>query len=85
MSTTITPAWTLGDRLRKAREVSALDAAEMAERLGVHRNTISNYENGKTKVSRSVVLHWAMVTGVDRDWLLYGDDEPEDGARSTKW
>lgn len=32
--------------LRQARELSGLSAAELAERAGLHRVTVANYERG---------------------------------------
>ncbi len=41
------PAWTVADRLRKAREHAGLEQAQLATDLGVSRNTVGNYEGGK--------------------------------------
>lgn len=71
--TTLTPVWTLGDRLRKARDFADITSADMAERLGVSRNTITNYENDHTRPSLLAVRAYSDETGVDLDWLA-GDD-----------
>jgi transcriptional regulator with XRE-family HTH domain len=34
------------DLLRKARELAGLSAAQLAERAGLHRVTVANYERG---------------------------------------
>lgn len=68
---TITPTWTLGDRLRKARDVAGITSQDMADRLGVSRNTITNYENDHTSPSVLAVRAYASETGVDIEWL-YG-------------
>lgn len=73
--TTLTPVWTLGDRLRKARDFAGITSTDMAGRLGVSRNTITNYENDHTSPSVLAVRAYATETGVDIDWLT-------DGARS---
>ena len=39
--TGVTPQWTVGDRLRKAREMIGLDRAELAEQIGISRNTVT--------------------------------------------
>lgn len=68
--------FTLGDRLRKARRSAGLSSADLAERIGVSRNTVSNYENGRVKPRRAALRRWAEVTGLSLDELLgeYGQD-----------
>lgn len=69
------PKWTLGDRLRKAREQAGLDQGQLAEQARIGRGTISAAENGRRRPSAAVVSMWALTTGVSRQWLL-GDTEP---------
>jgi DNA-binding XRE family transcriptional regulator len=66
------PTWTLTDRLRKARLLAGLEQADLAERLRVSRNSISNYENGKTEPSATTFVRWAAATGVTLEWLAEG-------------
>lgn len=66
------PDFNLSDRLRKAREYAGLEQAELADRIGVSRNTISNGERGSHAVRKIVLNAWAMATGVDRLWLETG-------------
>lgn len=66
-------AWTLGDRLGKAMRVAGISAAEMAEYLDVHRNTVSAYINDRQPPKRSVLRLWALRTGVSLDWLETGE------------
>jgi transcriptional regulator with XRE-family HTH domain len=63
------PQWTLGDRLRKAREVAGLSQTEMAEAIGIARNSVGRYEAGAYEPSRPVMIAWAFRTGVALDWL----------------
>lgn len=74
----IVPEFTTADRLRKARETLGLDQEAFANALGVSRNTVGNYELGKTTSRRKIVMRaWAMATGVPLSWLetgLAGDD-----------
>jgi transcriptional regulator with XRE-family HTH domain len=72
------PVWTLADRLQKARETSGLDQFELAERMGISRRSVSNYERGVTRPRVIVLNAWAMATGVDRHWLL--DEDVPGGA-----
>lgn len=66
------PEWTVGDRLRKAREVTGLDQRQFAERLGVSRQTITNAEKGHVAVRRITLNAWALATGVSVAWLETG-------------
>ena len=65
------PTWTLGDRLRKAREFAGLEQGELADRIGISRGTVSNYElsRGQRPPKRLVLRAWAEITGVPLDWL----------------
>ena len=77
----VVPEWTLGDRLRKARERTGLGQKEFAEQLGVSRNTVSNAENGSVDVRRITVNAWSVATDVSIDWLMTGEGSstPPDG------
>jgi transcriptional regulator with XRE-family HTH domain len=85
----VTIRWTLGDRLRKARETAGLSQAEIAEALGVQGGSVSRFEHDHQALRRSYLLAWAMATGVDLDWLRYGDQDfdgdPGGASTPTKW
>lgn len=67
------PEWTLGDRLRKARQALGLEVGPFAERIGVSRNTVTSYEKDQVTRPRKIVLNaWTLATGVDRAWLETG-------------
>jgi transcriptional regulator with XRE-family HTH domain len=71
------PVFTMGDRLRKAREVVGLDQSEFAEQLGVSRGTVSNYERSSTENRKPIVIRaWALATGVPLEWLQTGEGAP---------
>jgi transcriptional regulator with XRE-family HTH domain len=81
------PAWTLGDRLRKARECAGIGSGQMARTLHVSRNSITNYERRETveDVSYPVLIAWSSVTGVPLDWLLGTTDSDEGGSTLSTW
>ncbi len=64
------PAWTLRDRLRKAREHADMTQAVLACEIGIARSSVVSYETGRTLPSRPVLLSWSLVTGVSLPWLL---------------
>lgn len=66
------PEWDLHDRLQKALRESGMSVAALAQRLGVHRNTISSSLHGRVAVDRRTILAWALATGVDAQWLETG-------------
>lgn len=72
------PAWTLADRLRKARETTGMSQAELAERMGVARSTVARSEQTGS-ARRQTLLTWAFATGVDLGWLETGEAPSPDG------
>jgi transcriptional regulator with XRE-family HTH domain len=65
----VPPQWTLGDRLRKAREHAGLKQTEMAADLGIGRSSIINYESDKAEPPRPVLVAWALRCSVPYEWL----------------
>ncbi len=78
----LTYEFTLKDRLRVAREEAGYTAAQFADIIGVSRNTIGNYEAGRTRVPRSAILLWAFATGFDREWLENGSNAGPAGGHA---
>lgn len=77
----VVPKWTLADRLRKARLHAGLEQAELAREIGIGRSTIVNYEAGRTRPSRPVLVSWAMRCGVSFEWLSQ-DPNPWGGVKA---
>lgn len=63
----------LAVRLRWAREQAGLSQGQVAERLGVHRPTVSQIEAGDRNVRLDEIDKFAELYGVSRDWLVDGD------------
>lgn len=69
------PAFTVGDRLRKAREAkTGLDQSQFAEEIGVSRGTVSNYERAETTkgMKPAYLKLWAMRCDVTVKWIETG-------------
>ena len=81
MSMERVPRWTVGDRLRKSREVARLGVEEMATRIGRTRNSVTRYERSTT-VDVNVVRSYSAITNTPMEWLLTGYG-PEDGGGDT--
>ena len=77
MAVTHIPSWTLGERLRKAREDAGLAQVDVAREMRIGRSTVANWENGTNKPSYLAVEKLSMMTGVPLWWLL---DEPTEAA-----
>jgi transcriptional regulator with XRE-family HTH domain len=60
----------IGQRLREVR--GGMSQAEFAEVLGVHQNTIVNYETGKRVPDSSIILNLFLRMQVDPTWLVTG-------------
>ncbi len=54
----------LGDHLRTWRKLQNLTAAQVAERAGVNRDTLSRLERGETTVGLDVFLNVTRALGV---------------------
>lgn len=67
-------------RLELARRHIGASQRQFAEMIGVSNTTVQRAERGED-VRRSTMLAWAMVTGVDLDWLETGrlPEGPETG------
>lgn len=80
------PTWTLGDRLRKARVEKGYSTAELAQKIGMSRATVSSAENGKNEPYKNTVKLWALATGVDFYWLLTGETPaPSDDGTGVEY
>ena len=66
------PAWTQGDRLRKARAKTGLNTRDFAALLGVSHGTITNAEGDKRGVRLITLKAWARETGTPIEWLEHG-------------
>lgn len=66
------PPILLRHRLRIAREYADLEQDELANIIGVSRNTIGNSEKGRVQPRRITLNAWALACGVPVSWLITG-------------
>lgn len=81
-------AFPLTERLRRARQLAGMDQTQLAAGLGVARNTVSNYETGRTEPTATVFVRWARTTGASLDWLAEGielDVNADSGPHVPIW
>lgn len=69
------PVFDTPDRLRKSLSHSGTSVSEMADYLGVTRETISRWINGRVDVSTQTLRLWALRTGVPFEWLKNGVEQ----------
>lgn len=69
----LVPHFDIADRMRKALRESGIGNQEMADYLGVSRNTVGNYINGRNRPDKRTLMLWALSTGVPFAWLETGE------------
>lgn len=60
----------IGNRLKLARQNAQLNQTQVAETLGVSRQTVSNWENNKTYPELSLVVEMSEIYSLSLDELL---------------
>lgn len=63
------------DRIRMIRKELNLTQQEFAERIGIKRNTVANYETGRNDPVDSVISLICREFNVSEEWLRYGAGE----------
>ncbi|KQV42554.1 MULTISPECIES: helix-turn-helix domain-containing protein [unclassified Rhizobium] len=70
---------TLGGRIWRARDALGMTARDLADRLGVHIDTVSAWERDRSEPRTSRLFMLAGVLGVTPAWLIAGLGEaPKD-------
>lgn len=64
----------IGSRIKEERVIKGFSQQELAEKLGVKQNTVSQYENNIKRPSYEILVHLADIFEVSTDYLL-GRDE----------
>lgn len=64
-----------GERIRDLRDRRGFKQQELAEKLGVSRQVLSNWERGYTPVDSDGVAKLAKILEVSADYILYGKDD----------
>lgn len=70
------PVFTLGERIRKAREDLGLSQQAFADMLGVDRKTVSNWEGGRNHPRYGDLMLIASTTDVSLEWLAAEEFRP---------
>lgn len=65
----------IGDKIRQVRVARNLTQQDLADKMGLKRNTISQWESGSRNVSVEQLIEIARVVGVTLDY--FNDAPPE--------
>lgn len=63
------------ERIRKLRRELDVTQQEFADRIGMKRNTIANYETGRNEPSASVISLICREFNVNEEWLRSGSGD----------
>lgn len=61
------------DRIKSIRKKLGITQQEMADRIGIKRNTVANYETGRNEPIDAVVSLICREFGVNEVWLRTGE------------
>lgn len=70
----------IGMRVRECRNEVGLSQEGLAEKLGMNRTNVANYEGGRVVPPGNVLLEMAELFGVTTDYLLVRTDDPNGKA-----
>ena len=62
----------MADRMLRAQRYSGIEVQDLAARLEVNRNTVSNWINGHSVPREGDLKRFALATGFPAEWLRYG-------------
>lgn len=72
MAQLIAPAWTLGDRIRKARKHARLSQSALGQAVRKDDSTIGAWENDRNRPDYGDLMLISQATGVPVEWLEEG-------------
>lgn len=75
----------VGKNIRAIRASKGMTQDALAEALFVTRQTVSNYENGRSRPDIPMVIKIAEVLGTDANAVIYGPPVPESKSSAIKW
>lgn len=68
----------MGQRIKEKREAMNLSVEELADKIGVSRQTVYKWEKGLVKnIDRDFIGKMAHLFHCEPDWLMHMEDAPE--------
>ena len=74
----------IGKNIKNIRQTKGMTQDTMAEALFVTRQTVSNYENGRSRPDLDMLLRIAEVLETDVNTIIYGPPIPQSKKDSYK-
>lgn len=65
----------MNERIKKLRKILDLTQQEFADKIGMKRNTIANYETDRNEPSNSVISLMCKTFNVSEEWLRTGNGD----------
>lgn len=85
------PVFSLGERIRKAREDAGLSQQQLANKLGVDRKTVGNWEGERNQPRYRDLMMISSVADVSLEWLAgdlfrptFGGADADNSRRSVR-
>ena len=66
----------MGEQLKKLRKKVKLSQEKFAERMGMSKDTIYNYEKGKTAILHDLIKRLCQEFNVSADYFYFETDKP---------
>ena len=75
----------IGKHIRIIRTRQGMTQDQLAEALFLTRQSVSNYETGKSNPDVDTLLQIAQILDTDINTLIYGPPVPEHRRRAIRW
>lgn len=75
----------IGKNIKTIRQAKNITQEALAEMLHVTRQTVSNYENGRSRPDLDMLIKISEVLETDANTVLYGPALPQDKQAARKW
>ena len=72
------------ETLRQLRQNSGLTQEQVAQQIGLTRQTLSSYESGRTRPDIETLMALAEIYGTDLEGLLWGSEKQQKAARRIR-
>jgi transcriptional regulator with XRE-family HTH domain len=61
---------TIGERVTRIRKAQGLTQKQLAEKMGIKRSLVTDYETGRLRLNGEVIVRFALALGVSADLIL---------------
>ena len=76
----------ISNQIKQRRIAAGISQEELAERIFISRQTLSNWETGKTQPDIETLTQLAQLFGVSTEYLIYGQEPvKESDAVKRTW